>query len=78
MPRGGIYLPRAPYHNQHDGLKPPYVDCWRSGGALGCQRRALRSLRLRLISFPILCMGTTHGGGAGDGSEATNGGRNFM
>ncbi|VAW23888.1 hypothetical protein MNBD_ALPHA12-166, partial [hydrothermal vent metagenome] len=33
-----IYMPRAPYHNQHDGLKPPYVDCWRSGGALGCQR----------------------------------------
>ncbi|VAW15157.1 hypothetical protein MNBD_ALPHA12-2154 [hydrothermal vent metagenome] len=30
------------------------------------------------MSFPILCMGTTHGGGAGDGSVATNGGRNFM
>ncbi len=26
-------MPRAPLRNQHDGLNPPYVDCWRSGGA---------------------------------------------
>ncbi len=31
---GGLfYMPRAPHRNQHDGLIPPYVDCWRSGGA---------------------------------------------
>ncbi|VAW14591.1 hypothetical protein MNBD_ALPHA12-1231, partial [hydrothermal vent metagenome] len=36
------FMPRAPYHNQHDGLTPPYVDCWRSGGALGYQRLALK------------------------------------
>ncbi|VAW21817.1 hypothetical protein MNBD_ALPHA12-64, partial [hydrothermal vent metagenome] len=35
-----VYMPRAPLRNQHDGLKPPYVDCWRSGGALGYQRLA--------------------------------------
>ncbi|VAW15379.1 hypothetical protein MNBD_ALPHA12-934 [hydrothermal vent metagenome] len=41
---GRVYMPRAPYHNQHDGLKPPYVDCWRSGGAPHLRRLALRSL----------------------------------
>ncbi|VAW23835.1 hypothetical protein MNBD_ALPHA12-1269 [hydrothermal vent metagenome] len=45
--------------------------CWRSGGALDCQR-----LALRLISFPILCMGTTHGGDAGEASVGCDGGAN--
>lgn len=35
-------MPRAPYHNQHDGQKPPYVDFWRSGGAPDDRRLALK------------------------------------
>ncbi|VAW23468.1 hypothetical protein MNBD_ALPHA12-562 [hydrothermal vent metagenome] len=67
---GGVFLPHAPYHNQHDRLKPPYVDCWRSGDALDCQRLAVRSL----ILFLFFVWARSSGGGAGDGSTATNGG----
>jgi len=45
-----VLLPRAPYRNQHDGLNPPYVDCWRSGGAQALQRAALRGLE---VLFPF-------------------------
>ncbi|VAW20079.1 hypothetical protein MNBD_ALPHA12-1918 [hydrothermal vent metagenome] len=113
-------MPRGAYRICHDALKPRCSKSCPCGGAPGYRRLALRSLRLRLISFPnstffchsgaglnpflfmlcckknrwtpafagvtlsilllasflILCMGTTHGGGAGDGSAATNGGKN--
>ncbi|VAW22386.1 hypothetical protein MNBD_ALPHA12-578, partial [hydrothermal vent metagenome] len=39
-------------------------------------RRGDAQFQFCLSSLPILCMGTTHGGGAGEGPERADGGKN--
>jgi len=63
-------MPRAPYSNQHDGANaaPMLI----AGAPAG--RRPCSGPLFAALGVPIPRMDTTHGGGAGGGSEAIKGG----